>query len=184
MCQHYVRPVPRRKYYGEKIGIYFAWLGFYTEMLFFAAVMGVICFTYGLLSYDDNVSRLVPPGGIRALLWKIYVFKSPIIILMNRVMASNIFNAYFVCLFNMHVKWCDCLTLSCYWHCSKEICDPSIGGEIVMCPLCDRKCSFWKLNSTCLSSWVKHITHATTRSQLKEFNWRNVCEWSYVSIIS
>lgn len=53
-----------RKYYGEKIGIYFAWLGFYTEMLFFAAVMGVICFTYGVLSYDDNMTRLVPPGGI------------------------------------------------------------------------------------------------------------------------
>lgn len=24
-----------------------------------------------------------------------------------------------------------------------------------MCPLCDKKCPFWKLNSTCLSSWVK-----------------------------
>lgn len=57
-----------RKYYGEKIGIYFAWLGFYTEMLFFAAIMGVICFTYGVLSYDDNVSRLVPPEGIRELI--------------------------------------------------------------------------------------------------------------------
>ncbi|KAF3832712.1 hypothetical protein F7725_026377 [Dissostichus mawsoni] len=66
-----------RKYYGEKIGIYFAWLGFYTEMLFFAAVMGVICFTYGVLSYDDNRS-------------------------------------------------------------SKEICDPDIGGSIVMCPLCEK----------------------------------------------
>ncbi|CAF99691.1 unnamed protein product, partial [Tetraodon nigroviridis] len=85
-----------RKYYGEKIGIYFAWLGFYTEMLFFAALMGVICFTYGLLSYDDNVS-------------------------------------------------------------SKEICDPDIGGSIVMCPLCDKKCPFWKLNSTCLSSWQSHL---------------------------
>lgn len=58
-----------RKYYGEKIGIYFAWLGFYTEMLFFAAVMGVICFTYGVLSYDDNKSRLVPPPeGISELI--------------------------------------------------------------------------------------------------------------------
>ncbi|XP_029495319.1 anoctamin-5-like [Oncorhynchus nerka] len=85
-----------RKYYGEKIGIYFAWLGFYTEMLFFAAVMGVICFTYGVLSYDDNLT-------------------------------------------------------------SKEICDPSIGGGIVMCPLCDKKCSYWKLNSTCLSSWQSHL---------------------------
>uniref|UniRef100_A0A673KQ35 Anoctamin n=1 Tax=Sinocyclocheilus rhinocerous TaxID=307959 RepID=A0A673KQ35_9TELE len=81
-----------KKYYGEKIGIYFAWLGFYTEMLFFAAVMGVICFVYGVLSYEDNIT-------------------------------------------------------------SKEICDPQIGGGIVMCPLCDKKCSYWKLNSTCLSSW-------------------------------
>ncbi|KAG7244354.1 hypothetical protein INR49_004054 [Caranx melampygus] len=85
-----------RKYYGEKIGIYFAWLGFYTEMLFFAAVMGFICFTYGVLSYDDNIS-------------------------------------------------------------SKEICDETIGGSIVMCPLCDKKCPFWKLNSTCLSSWQSHL---------------------------
>ncbi|XP_072527054.1 anoctamin-5b isoform X3 [Salminus brasiliensis] len=85
-----------RKYYGEKIGIYFAWLGFYTEMLFFAAVMGVICFVYGLLSYDDNIS-------------------------------------------------------------SKELCHPDIGGKIVMCPLCDKKCSYWKLNSTCLSSWQAHL---------------------------
>ncbi|XP_037551308.1 anoctamin-5b [Nematolebias whitei] len=85
-----------RKYYGEKIGIYFAWLGFYTEMLFFAALMGLICFTYGVLSYDDNIS-------------------------------------------------------------SKEICDSVIGGRIVMCPLCDRKCPFWKLNSTCLSSWQSHL---------------------------
>lgn len=41
---------------------------------------------------------------------------------------------------------------------SKEICDANIGGSIVMCPLCDKKCPFWKLNSTCLSSWVKLYT--------------------------
>lgn len=46
-----------RKYYGEKIGIYFAWLGFYTEMLLFAAVVGTICFIYGFLTYDDNQWR-------------------------------------------------------------------------------------------------------------------------------
>lgn len=85
-----------KKYYGEKIGIYFAWLGFYTEMLFFAAVMGFICFTYGVLSYDDNIT-------------------------------------------------------------SKEICDPKVGGSIVMCPLCDKNCTFWTLNSTCLSSWQSHL---------------------------
>lgn len=53
----------RRKYYGERIGIYFAWLGFYTEMLFFAATVGLICFIYGLSKYTNNVTRLVPQGG-------------------------------------------------------------------------------------------------------------------------
>ncbi|XP_040893951.1 anoctamin-5 isoform X2 [Toxotes jaculatrix] len=85
-----------RKYYGEKIGIYFAWLGFYTEMLLFAAVVGTICFIYGFLTYDDN-------------------------------------------------QW------------SKEICSEEIGGNIVMCPLCDKKCSYWKLNTTCNSSWQSHL---------------------------
>ncbi|XP_030645876.1 anoctamin-5 [Chanos chanos] len=85
-----------RKYYGEKIGIYFAWLGFYTEMLFYAAIVGLICFIYGLTTYDENV-----------------------------------------------------------W--SKEICDENIGGQIVMCPLCDKKCGYWKLSSTCSSSWQSHL---------------------------
>ncbi|XP_013869054.1 anoctamin-5 isoform X2 [Austrofundulus limnaeus] len=85
-----------RKYYGEKIGIYFAWLGFYTEMLLFAAVVGTLCFIYGFLTYDNN-------------------------------------------------EW------------SKEICSEQIGGNIVMCPLCDKKCGFWKLNTTCNSSWQSHL---------------------------
>ncbi|XP_068459823.1 anoctamin-5 isoform X3 [Clinocottus analis] len=85
-----------RKYYGEKIGIYFAWLGFYTEMLLFAAIVGTICFIYGILTYDDN-------------------------------------------------EW------------SKEICSDEIGGKIVMCPLCDKKCGYWKLNTTCNSSWQSHM---------------------------
>ncbi|XP_069479589.1 anoctamin-5 isoform X3 [Ambystoma mexicanum] len=85
-----------RKYYGEKIGIYFAWLGFYTEMLFFAAVVGFICFLYGWITMDENMS-------------------------------------------------------------SKEICDISIGGEIIMCPLCDRNCEYWKLNTTCEPSQYSHL---------------------------
>ncbi|ELV10698.1 Anoctamin-6 [Tupaia chinensis] len=42
-----------RKYYGEKIGIYFAWLGYYTKMLLLAAVVGVACFLYGYLNQDN-----------------------------------------------------------------------------------------------------------------------------------
>ncbi|MEQ2274224.1 hypothetical protein XENORESO_016493, partial [Xenotaenia resolanae] len=60
-CFFKEQPINRiRNYYGEKIGIYFAWLGFYTEMLLFAAVVGTICFTYGFLTYDDNEWRYVP----------------------------------------------------------------------------------------------------------------------------
>uniref|UniRef100_A0A8D0HPR6 Anoctamin n=1 Tax=Sphenodon punctatus TaxID=8508 RepID=A0A8D0HPR6_SPHPU len=94
-----------RKYYGEKIGIYFAWLGFYTEMLFFAAVVGLICFFYGLLTMDENMS-------------------------------------------------------------SKEICDPAIGGEIIMCPLCDKKCEYWRLNSTCIC-----LTFLLVVFKLLEYEW-------------
>ncbi|XP_072475438.1 anoctamin-5 isoform X9 [Notamacropus eugenii] len=85
-----------RRYYGERIGIYFAWLGFYTEMLFFAAVVGLICFIYGWITMTDNMSSI-------------------------------------------------------------EICDESIGGEIIMCPLCDRNCEYWKLNTTCESSRYSHL---------------------------
>ncbi|KAG8438346.1 hypothetical protein GDO86_008870 [Hymenochirus boettgeri] len=85
-----------RKYYGEKIGIYFAWLGFYTEMLFLAAVVGFFCFLYGWVTMDESMS-------------------------------------------------------------SKEICDPHIGGQIIMCPLCDRSCEFWRLNSTCEPSQYSHL---------------------------
>ncbi|PWA19397.1 hypothetical protein CCH79_00018414 [Gambusia affinis] len=79
-----------RKYYGEKIGIYFAWLGFYTKMLAFASVMGLVCFFYGYHIQEKST-----------------------------------------------------------W--SKEVCDPDIGGKIIMCPQCDL-CNYWILNSTCDTS--------------------------------
>ncbi|XP_041833675.1 anoctamin-6 isoform X2 [Melanotaenia boesemani] len=79
-----------RKYYGEKVGIYFAWLGFYTMMLTLAAVVGLGCFIYGYKTQETST-----------------------------------------------------------W--SKEVCDPEIGGQIVMCPQCD-DCNFWILNSTCNTS--------------------------------
>ncbi|XP_062591688.1 anoctamin-1-like isoform X2 [Saccostrea cucullata] len=36
-----------RGYFGEKIAIYFAWLGFYTQMLIPASLIGLIVFIYG-----------------------------------------------------------------------------------------------------------------------------------------
>uniref|UniRef100_A0AAQ5YB93 Anoctamin n=1 Tax=Amphiprion ocellaris TaxID=80972 RepID=A0AAQ5YB93_AMPOC len=78
-----------RKYYGEKIGIYFAWLGFYTIMLTLAAAVGLGCFIYGYTTKDTST-----------------------------------------------------------W--SNEVCDPNIGGKLVMCPQCD-SCNYWPLISTCAS---------------------------------
>lgn len=50
----------RRKYYGEKIGIYFAWLGFYTIMLALAAVVGLGCFIYGYKTQETSTWRFAP----------------------------------------------------------------------------------------------------------------------------
>ncbi|XP_049545382.1 anoctamin-5-like isoform X2 [Anopheles darlingi] len=43
-----------KEYFGVKIAMYFAWLGFYTHMLIPASVVGLICFFYGLLTYREN----------------------------------------------------------------------------------------------------------------------------------
>uniref|UniRef100_A0A182N081 Anoctamin n=1 Tax=Anopheles dirus TaxID=7168 RepID=A0A182N081_9DIPT len=43
-----------KEYFGVKIAMYFAWLGFYTHMLIPASVVGLICFLYGLLTYPGN----------------------------------------------------------------------------------------------------------------------------------
>lgn len=43
-----------RRYFGEKIAIYFAWLGFYTGMLVPAAIAGVAVFIYGVLTFNDH----------------------------------------------------------------------------------------------------------------------------------
>ncbi|XP_042191668.1 anoctamin-6 isoform X2 [Callorhinchus milii] len=80
-----------RKYFGEKIGIYFAWLGFYTGMLAVAGIVGLACFIFGIITREDST-----------------------------------------------------------W--SQEVCDSAIGGSIIMCPQCDKECTYWKLNITCNSS--------------------------------
>lgn len=48
-----------RKYFGEKIGLYFAWLGVYTQMLIPASLVGVIVFLYGCVTVDDDIPRSV-----------------------------------------------------------------------------------------------------------------------------
>ncbi|XP_073691784.1 anoctamin-1-like isoform X2 [Garra rufa] len=47
-----------RKYFGEKVGLYFAWLGVYTQMLIPAAIVGVIVFLFGCATVDDNIPSM------------------------------------------------------------------------------------------------------------------------------
>ncbi|XP_067946749.1 anoctamin-4-like isoform X2 [Watersipora subatra] len=47
-----------RHYFGEKAGIYFSWLGFYTLMLVPASIVGIIVSIYGLATISsDSTSR-------------------------------------------------------------------------------------------------------------------------------
>ncbi|XP_060110345.1 anoctamin-2 isoform X2 [Heteronotia binoei] len=44
-----------RKYFGEKIGMYFAWLGLYTEFLIPSSLVGIIVFLYGCMTIESDV---------------------------------------------------------------------------------------------------------------------------------
>ncbi|XP_045928451.1 anoctamin-2b isoform X2 [Micropterus dolomieu] len=44
-----------RKYFGEKIGLYFAWLGVYTQLLIPASIVGITVFGYGVATVDTNI---------------------------------------------------------------------------------------------------------------------------------
>ncbi|XP_045453771.1 anoctamin-5-like [Melitaea cinxia] len=44
-----------KDYFGVKIGLYFAWLGFYTHMLIPASVVGLICVIYSAATVYSNV---------------------------------------------------------------------------------------------------------------------------------
>ncbi|XP_068222523.1 anoctamin-5-like isoform X2 [Palaemon carinicauda] len=89
-----------RRYFGDKMALYFAWLGFYTKMLVPASILGGFTFICGLfVMYSD--------------------FNKP----------------------------------------SEEICDESSNstGSLVMCPLCDEVCTFWKLSDSCLNSRITFL---------------------------
>ncbi|XP_030416614.1 anoctamin-9 isoform X4 [Gopherus evgoodei] len=43
-----------RSYFGEKVALYFAWLGWYTRILFPAAVLGLLVFLYGIFHFDSS----------------------------------------------------------------------------------------------------------------------------------
>nr|XP_045607764.1 anoctamin-1-like isoform X4 [Procambarus clarkii] len=43
-----------KDYFGVKIGLYFAWLGFYTYMLIPASIVGLFCFLYAVSTVNDH----------------------------------------------------------------------------------------------------------------------------------
>ncbi|XP_041052687.1 anoctamin-9-like isoform X2 [Carcharodon carcharias] len=82
-----------REYFGERIALYFAWLGWYTTLLIPAAISGVLVVLYGLINYESN-------------------------------------------------------------QVSQEICNAT---EIIMCPLCDNRCQYWRLNETCTNAKITQL---------------------------
>ncbi|XP_033912885.1 anoctamin-9-like isoform X1 [Acipenser ruthenus] len=69
-----------RMYFGEKVALYFLWLGWYTYMLVPAAVIGVIVFLYGLAFFESNPlikevcegnSTIMCPLCDKCLMWQL-----------------------------------------------------------------------------------------------------------------
>ena len=55
----FILPFVCRKYFGEKVGIYFAWLGFYTVMLIPPSIVGLAAFFYGVATLFNYTPRSV-----------------------------------------------------------------------------------------------------------------------------
>ncbi|XP_075154912.1 anoctamin-1 isoform X4 [Haematobia irritans] len=49
-----------KEYFGAKVAIYFAWLGFYTHMLIPVSIMGILFFVYGFFTlHTDPISQQI-----------------------------------------------------------------------------------------------------------------------------
>uniref|UniRef100_A0AC34GSS8 Anoctamin n=1 Tax=Panagrolaimus sp. ES5 TaxID=591445 RepID=A0AC34GSS8_9BILA len=45
-----------QRYFGTKIGLYFAWLGYYTRFLYGIAVIGIVCVIWGAVTMSSDVA--------------------------------------------------------------------------------------------------------------------------------
>ena len=43
-----------RNYFGEKVALYYLWLGWYTYLLIPAAAVGLVVFLYGLAFFNSS----------------------------------------------------------------------------------------------------------------------------------
>ncbi|XP_050048770.1 anoctamin-1 isoform X1 [Dermacentor andersoni] len=85
-----------RRYFGVKIGLYFAWLGFYTTMLLPASLLGLGCFLYGVATLGKH---------------------RPV----------------------------------------HEMCAGS-ESRLLMCPLCDNGCEYWRLRDSCTQARLGYLS--------------------------
>ena len=47
-----------KEYFGVKVGLYFAWLGFYNQMLVIPSIIGLLIFFYGIATaYVDDINE-------------------------------------------------------------------------------------------------------------------------------
>ncbi len=46
-----------KQYFGTKLGLYFAFLDFYTRMLILPAVVGLVCFLFGAATIDSSLNQ-------------------------------------------------------------------------------------------------------------------------------
>uniref|UniRef100_A0A1I8IMF5 Anoctamin n=1 Tax=Macrostomum lignano TaxID=282301 RepID=A0A1I8IMF5_9PLAT len=88
-----------REYYGEKIGLYFAWLGLYTAWLLPASIVGIIVFLYGCFTFKANV-----PGDICMFMRISYLFDHP------GTVFYSVFVAFWAVTFLENWKRKKCLT--------------------------------------------------------------------------
>ena len=46
---------------------------------------------------------------------------------------------------------------NCLFCCSDEICDENDAGGFIMCPLCDKRCTYWRLHTSCMYSRFTYL---------------------------
>jgi hypothetical protein len=60
-----------RNYYGEQIALYFAFIGVYTQSLFWPAIAGIVVFIFRL-QYGVDKNPLAMPYGVFMMLWSVH----------------------------------------------------------------------------------------------------------------
>ena len=113
---------PSRCYFGEKVALYFAWLGWYTYLLGIAAVVGLVVFVAGITVFNSS--------QVRYDSWECQT-RIPFMSLCYARGFEPLLSPF--------------ASLYAFLS-SKEICEAS---NTIMCPLCDQKCPFWLLSDTC-----------------------------------